>query len=100
MTNKKYILKDRKLVEASLGEWAEFMEGKDKIIKQETLPNGKRVSTVFLGIEHQFGDGEPLLFETMVFPEKGNFSDEDMERYSTLEEAESGHKRMVEKHLT
>ena len=25
------------------------------------------VSTVFLGIDHQWGDGPPLLFETMVY---------------------------------
>ena len=61
-----------------------------------------RVSTVFLGIDHQFGDGPPLLFETMVFPKNENakmglWHDLDQERYSTWDEAEAGHARMVER---
>ena len=52
------------------------------------------VSTVFLGIDHNFGEGKPLLFETMVF---GGKLDEETERYSTWEEAVEGHNHMVEK---
>lgn len=72
----------------------------DKIIKQEILPNGKFISTVWLGIDmnHVFGNGKPLIFETMVFPERGNYSELDMERYSTEEEALEGHQKMVEKY--
>ena len=69
-----------------------------KVIKQQTTNDGKVVSTVWLGLNHRFGLGEPLIFETMVFPEKGDFSDLDMERYSTLKEAKAGHKRMFEKY--
>jgi hypothetical protein len=47
------------------------------------------VSTVFLGIDHNFGNGPPLLFETMVF---GGEYDGYCKRYSTWEEAEGGHK--------
>lgn len=83
--------------------WSNHLEDGDyKIIKQETLPNGKWVSTVWLGLDYQFGKGKPLIFETMVFPKypikKGDFLDEDMERYSTLEEALKGHEEMVKKH--
>ena len=74
-----------------------FEDEEYQIIKQETLPNGRWVSTVWLGLNHRYGDGAPLIFETMVFPEKDNFSDEVCERYSTLAEAEEGHKKMVEK---
>ena len=49
-----------------------------------------RVSTVFLGLDHSYGDGPPLLFETMIF---GGPHDEYQERYSTWDEAEEGHKR-------
>ena len=42
------------------------------------------------------GDGPPLIFETMVFQAEG-FDEQDMERYSTLEDAIAGHKRMVKK---
>jgi hypothetical protein len=47
-----------------------------------------RVSTVFLGLDHRWGDGPPLLFETMVFggPLNGN-----QERYSTWDAAAEGH---------
>jgi hypothetical protein len=48
------------------------------------------VSTVFLGLDHNFGGrGRPLLFETMT-------NDRMVERYATWEEAEAGHKRAVE----
>jgi hypothetical protein len=47
-----------------------------------------RVSTVFLGLDHRFGDGTPLLFETMVF---GGPNAGDTRRYETWDEAETGH---------
>lgn len=52
------------------------------------------VSTVFLGLDHQFGQGPPLVFETMVF---GGPCDGDQDRYSTWAEAEAGHQRIVER---
>lgn len=55
------------------------------------------VSTVWLGLDHNFGDGEPIIFETMVFPEEGIYSDLDSNRYSTHEEAVKGHDKMVRK---
>jgi hypothetical protein len=52
------------------------------------------VSTVFLGLDHQFGEGPPLLFETMVFAQQ-DMGREALEaltqRYSTWHEAEQGH---------
>ena len=57
--------------------------------------NGAKISTVFLGIDHQFGMGSPpILFETMVF---GGELDQEQERYCTYREAEEGHKRWVAK---
>jgi hypothetical protein len=59
------------------------------------------VSTVFLGIDHNhFGDGPPILFETMVFanPKGAAFPDELdglMRRYATWDEAEAGHAEVV-----
>lgn len=81
-------------------EAVKLLEDKEyKIIKQETLPNGKWVSTVWLGLDHSFEEGEPLIFETVCFESKGNYSEIDMDRYSTLEEAIKGHEEMVKKHL-
>lgn len=54
------------------------------------------VSTVWMGLDHSFGDGPPLIFETMYFGK--NDEGEDQERYSTEEEAMAGHERMVKKY--
>lgn len=50
------------------------------------------VSTVWLGIDHGFGYGAPILFETMVF---GGEFDEWCLRYQTRAEALDGHRRVV-----
>ena len=68
-----------------------------KRILETTLPDGKWISTVWLGINHQFGNGPILIFETMVFNSKGNFTDLDCERYSTENDAIIGHYKMIEK---
>ena len=79
-------------------EWARDIEKEEnKIVKQTVLPNGKWVSTVWLGLDHSFGEGPPLIFETMVFPKKGDYGDLDMERYSTEEKSKIGHTKMVKK---
>lgn len=53
------------------------------------------ISTVFLNIDHRLiGDGEPILFETMVF---GGEIDGEMMRYRTWDEAMAGHAAMVER---
>lgn len=69
--------------------WARWMEAKEhRWIDETYLSNGYHVSTVFLGLDHSFGEGPPLLFETMVFPSH------DMNRYSTWDEAKEGHADM------
>lgn len=52
------------------------------------------VSTVWLGFDHSFGGGPPMIFETMVFGMSED-SDEYMRRYSTEEEARQGHQEML-----
>ena len=59
------------------------------------------VSTVWLGLNHRFGDGPPLIFETMVFPDSawdgdGDLIELDTRRYSTEEAALLGHADVVE----
>ena len=61
---------------------------------KDILEDGTKISTVWLGLNHQFGNGPPLIFETMVF---GGKYDGEQERYSTLEEAQNGHKIMLDK---
>ena len=53
------------------------------------------VSTVYLGIDHNFGQGPPLIFETMIFD---NAADEFLsfqDRYATEEQAIAGHDAAV-----
>ena len=56
------------------------------------------VSTVFLGVDHQFYGGPPLLFETMIFShhDPRHEADESTWRYTTWEEAEAGHRRVAD----
>jgi hypothetical protein len=48
------------------------------------------VSTVFLGLDHAWDDGPPLLFETMIFVGRSS-QDVQQWRYSTREAAVQGH---------
>lgn len=51
------------------------------------------VSTVFLVIDHSFGDGgPPVLWETLVFDGP---SDQEMRRYTSLADALAGHAEVV-----
>lgn len=80
----------------TLEQWCEKYTEENKRIALTELPSGNRVSTIWLGLDHRYGEGAPLIFETMVFP-ADSFSDLDADRYSTLAQAEAGHAAMVEK---
>jgi hypothetical protein len=89
-------------------EWARlFHDVHYKRVKETTLPNGLWVSTVWLGLDHSFGHGPPLIFETMVFDRHEDASrgfhgtlgnDLEMVRYSTEREAVDGHESLVERY--
>lgn len=91
--NKYYILDGYKAVRAGASRWARWSETADRAVDSTQVGTG-RVSTVFLGLNQNFDDGPPLLFETMVF---GGTLDGEMERYTTWGEAQQGHARMVER---
>ncbi len=59
------------------------------------------VSTVFLGVDHGIGEGDPILFETMVFDKsKSGMADEldgYTQRYCNYAEAEQGHQEILDK---
>lgn len=60
-----------------------------------TEQDGVSVSTVFLGVDHGFGeDGPPVVFESMVFG--GPMSDHQV-RYCTWDEAMKGHVELCRK---
>lgn len=89
-----YKLHGHEPVPCSLLDYAAALEDvKSRIVAQDHVGD-VLVSTVFLGIDHQWGDGPPLLFETIVF---GGPHDQAQERYSTWEEAEKGHAAMLAK---
>ena len=95
-----YVLRDKKAVKIerpdAVLQWAKEYET-DRMSNRrvaETLLDGDkvRVSTVFLGLDHSFGQGAPLLFETLIF---GGPHSDYQERYSTWDEAEVGHAKAV-----
>jgi len=51
------------------------------------------ISTVFLGIDHGFREGPPIVFETMVF---GGPLDEWQRRYATWDQAVAGHEETLD----
>jgi len=55
------------------------------------------VSTVWLGIDHSFGMGKPLIFESMVFCKLCDGLEADMERYSSKRSAQRHHSILVKK---
>lgn len=110
MPEHKYILDDKgnPITCNDVLEWAKWFEsaGKTRIVNQ-TVVDDVEVSTVFLGLDHSFGVGEPLIYETMVFENKlseykghkfRKSIDEDglFARYSTKEQAIKGHNDIVE----
>jgi len=66
-----------------------FLKSKERIVGSNRIDDSVHVSTVFLGLDHNFsGKGLPILWETMVF---GGEHDGYCERYSSEKEAKEGH---------
>lgn len=77
----------------SVREWGEFFKKRDRIVAQTSVGESF-VSTVFIGIDHNwFDEGPPILFETLIF---NGPHDQDMWRYATWDEAKAGHDAVVE----
>jgi 20S proteasome alpha/beta subunit len=94
-----YLLNEDKTVRVveDVLEWAKSHERRDSnrfVANTEIGPY--RVSTVFLGLDHNHGMGRPHIFETMVFG-SGNYDEQDQARYSTYQEAIDGHDAMCNK---
>lgn len=73
--------------------WGKWMMEANRAVCKTTVKPGIDVSTVFLGIDHNFGGGAPVLWETMIF---GGAQDGYQERYSSEQEAREGHARAVD----
>ena len=82
----------------NLVDWGEFMEDeKRRRVGFDTIeqPEHDRVtvSTVFLGMDHNWSGGEPLLFESMVF---GGPLDGQQYRYTCWNAALAGHRMLID----
>jgi len=77
-----------------LWEWSFRIEFLKKHVGDEII-NGKRISTVWLGLDHGFGS-TLLIFETMIFGEFDGVAEDYMMRYKTYDEALEGHQRTCE----
>lgn len=86
---------DRQGRPLTLGEWARRFESglNYRLVDFTELRGGVRVSTVWLGLDHSFGFGPPLIFETMVF---GGPLDGEMMRYPTEAQAIRGHRQIAD----
>lgn len=93
-----YLNEDKTCTRCDLKTWSNQFEELRKHHKHhvsEDEIDGFLISTVFLGNNHNFFGGPPLLFETMVF--KGDSGhDIYMNRYTTWAEAEEGHKKAIQ----
>jgi hypothetical protein len=79
----------------SIGEWTLlFQDNVYKRVAITSIDEVCEVSTVWLGLDHSYSRSDPILiFETMVFG--GDEYDGECWRYSTEEEARTGHEKMV-----
>jgi hypothetical protein len=73
--------------------WAAWYENAERHIGLDTIRDVK-VSTVFLGLDHNFyGEGPPILWETAVF---GKEDTDIAARYASKELALAGHKKICD----
>jgi hypothetical protein len=83
--------------------WAHLVDDREYATIEQTQVGPYWVSTVWLGIDHNFlGKGPPVIFETMVFAVNRDDPtletlgpDMDCRRYCTEEAAKAGHDEMV-----
>lgn len=100
MSNQYYILEHGQLARNAqplpafdAADWAQWLE-RNREGRRVALTEirGVRISTVFLGLDHSWDQGPPVLWETMIF--EGPLS-EYQERYRSLDDALQGHIRAV-----
>ena len=80
--------------------WADFMEHGKRVIGRTTIAGTFVVSTVFLGLDHGFGNGI-VLYETLIFYNPSDVErlvsyDETMRRYGTYQGALGGHEEAIQ----
>ncbi len=87
-----YILENKEPVKTEdTIEWAKWFERKENWYVAKDIIDDSQVITFFQGL---ITEGLPKLFQTMVI---GGQLDGEYDNYSTWQEAETGHERMVER---
>ena len=77
-----------------------LLGNREYAVIEKTAVGPYQVSTVWMGLDHSWGTGPPLIFETMVFikPEKGEEAAlpiDTQRRYPTLKDAIDGHAKTI-----
>src|SRR5215472_8391252 len=94
---------DRQGQPIDIAVYGELHGDRDYVWVAQDEVRGYRVSTVWLGMNHNLsGEGPPVIFETMIFPPRDEHALEGeewdemfMARYCTEEEALAGHAETV-----
>jgi len=97
MSSQLYVLKDQKVfTEPDVMKWSKWYEvAAHRIVKQEWVEN-IWVSTVFLGLNHNFlRRGPPVLWETMTFSNIKEWDRNCWRCPGTWEQAEAQHNKVV-----
>lgn len=90
---------NKNVVPCSLEEWAKQRKEMERTHTKhvaEDIIDGKRISTVWLGIDHNVYEKSPHVFETMIFNNIDSYVESYCNRYSTYKEALEGHKEAIE----
>ena len=100
----------RPIGEPDLDVWARWMMDFDNHRRvAEDFTRFHRISTVFLGFDHGWGKGPPILFETMVFEREAAIKEtfgrlmpvhDDVEqwRYASWDDAVTGHAAILSRY--
>jgi hypothetical protein len=75
--------------------WGHWFQNAKRHVGWTKIKRGIYVSTVFLGIDYAWDEGQPVLWETMVFGLKGG--DLQDRCGGSREQAEAMHNKMVER---
>lgn len=76
--------------------WARWFENtSERIVACDEIAPGVKISTVFLGLDHNHSDtGPPVLWETLVF---NDYGDGEQCRYTSKADAIAGHHAIVKR---
>lgn len=96
---------DGRLIKMDTMEWVTWKEQNPEqfnaahVVGRDVV-NGLTVSTVCLFLDHRFGPGEPLIYETMIFDHSDpghEWSELYCDRYPTRAVAMLGHEAAIER---